>query len=221
MAREEWGRDAEALAGRRAEVKHELEALERGGDVWEEVVRDVVYFEDRLRLEMRRQARAGPATSLLGDEQAGKLGDTEGVLEAEEEGEGLTGLLLDMDRTMVSLEKRLRLAKQNSWNLLVCCIGAEYEAFKQGRELLRMTLGLGREALEGEEGEEDVVGGQERELGGVETQRRNWRDPLDPLGSQRGDPPLVGVPRLERHSTSESSNEDPGPELLVAHQDEE
>jgi hypothetical protein len=48
----------------------------------------------------------------------------------------IKGLISRMDRTMFYIESKLKLAESKNWKLLVCCIGAELEAFKQGREIL-------------------------------------------------------------------------------------
>ncbi len=60
-----------------------------------------------------------------------------------------------MDATTAGLQRSFRLAQSRDWNLLVCAIGAELDAFQQGRRLLRAALGLDND--EGENSQDSVA----------------------------------------------------------------
>src|SRR5690606_13824628 len=45
-----------------------------------------------------------------------------------------------MRAVMEGLEERVHVAEENGWNLLICAIGAELEAFRQAEGMLRGAL---------------------------------------------------------------------------------
>jgi len=51
-----------------------------------------------------------------------------------------------MDQTMRELEVRLAYVEEQGWNLLVCAIGAEVQAFGLGRDMLAEMLEIGGES---------------------------------------------------------------------------
>lgn len=60
-----------------------------------------------------------------------------------ERDEGMMDVLSSMDKTMQLLERRLQEADEKDWKLSLCCMGAEFEAFREGREMLLEASGLG------------------------------------------------------------------------------
>ncbi|KAA6407512.1 MAG: hypothetical protein FRX48_08755 [Lasallia pustulata] len=127
-----------------------------------------------------------------------------------------------MDRAIGALEERVRLARTRGWKLLVCAVGAELEAFRQGREVLRA-------ALDAAGGEEDLLPG----IGGESAGERG--DDGAEMGDARtagdedfGKLSMGGVPVREHRvrappsllDRSEDEDDGPGPEFLTSHQEE-
>ena len=116
MALDYWREEKEHIKHRKEAVEYEKTALEHGGRVWHEVVTDIQSFEADLKGQMQKLSM--------------------GSISQRERDEGMAALLSRMDKIMGLLERRLAEAEENDWNLLICCMGAELEAFRQGREML-------------------------------------------------------------------------------------
>lgn len=100
-----------------AAVEGEGEASERGAVLWEEVLERILTFEADLRAWMKKQAAGSkPASSP----------------------EKLLGRMREIGR---ELEGYAETAEREGWNLLVCAIGAELEAWRAGEEVLSGVLG--------------------------------------------------------------------------------
>jgi len=115
MAGEWWGREVEALVARQEEVRKEKEALEAGLTSWGEVVSIVGDFEDGLRRDMAEGASQTTA--------------------------GLRSQITKMQEVISQLEAHFATAEQKRWNLLICAVGAELEAFREGSTILQAALG--------------------------------------------------------------------------------
>ncbi|KAI9703385.1 MAG: hypothetical protein M1820_005857 [Bogoriella megaspora] len=191
LAKTHWEERRRDLDRRREGVEFEKEALEEGAVVWKDVVDEVMDFEGKLRNHMR---------SMRGEHLQSEKG---------EEGQALKTLLKSMDQTAVQVESKFKLAEARDWKLLVCCIGAELEAFKQGREILEDALVDG----EGKDEQSPIRSSHDdlRELnGGLLGQ-----DPAAMTGSRES------VIRLNKTKKKDYDTEDdePDPELLISHQD--
>ncbi|KAI9660370.1 MAG: hypothetical protein M1821_009720 [Bathelium mastoideum] len=191
MARSHWEDRRVSLEKRREGVEFEKEALEEGAVVWKDVVNEVVEFEGKLRKHMQNM-------------------DLGGATSQEERDGNLKLLLREMDQTRLQMESKLRLAEARDWRLLVCCIGAELEAFKHGREILEGALI--------EEAQLQTSGSEE-----VHSQARF--DELSP-GLLGQDPSAMtssreSVLRLNRtkEPAYDTEDDEPDPELLISHQD--
>ncbi|KAH8594731.1 hypothetical protein B0O99DRAFT_624582 [Bisporella sp. PMI_857] len=114
MANEWWTREIEGLEKRKAEAFGEKEALKEGQKIWEETVEIVTEFEDDLRAQV-------------------KLNTIHGL-------DMLKGQIAEMAKVVGALEEKLNLAEKKAWNLLICAIGAELAAFREGQEILKGTL---------------------------------------------------------------------------------
>jgi hypothetical protein len=137
MARELWTREITHLGTRRDAVEKEKEALEEGAKMWSESINAVVEFEDGLRKQM-----------------AGDMQDTAMLQEQ----------VFKMGKVVKELESSLRIAEERGWNLLICALGAELEAFREGEGILRGALGM-VEVTDGRQADEvDVVGNGLEEL---------------------------------------------------------
>lgn len=177
MAHDYWHEEHTRLAEKCQEVDIDRAALDEGAVLWNDVVKKVLDFEASLQNHLQRAAQ-----------QSG--------------GPESTKLLDKIDATVSYLEDKLDLATERGWNLLVCAIGAELEAFKQGKALLEEALGARRK------GKEKLV---ETDSGDEEVSRSAIR-----IG--RASPPKPAVPP-PNHKFFDTDDEDPDPELMISHQD--
>ncbi|KAF4335820.1 cellular myosin heavy chain type a [Fusarium beomiforme] len=127
MARTWWQGEIAALERRKAQISEDRQALLEGSEVWSEVTGLVAQFEARLR-ELIKASQAG---------------DTD----EEPQQAAIRDQLSQMDTVVEELEKRLHLAESKRWNLLICAIGAELEAFLEAKTLLKTTLGIPDESV--------------------------------------------------------------------------
>ncbi|KAJ5041562.1 uncharacterized protein L3040_005143 [Drepanopeziza brunnea f. sp. 'multigermtubi'] len=116
MAKEWWTKEVSKLKLRQEEVENEKSALEEGARMWEESFKVVMTFEDDLRKQM---ASTDAQNLEMLRKQTGTMGE---VIE--------------------KLSGTVRTAEEKGWNLLICAVGAELEAFKEGEQILRRALGL-------------------------------------------------------------------------------
>ncbi|KAF5618540.1 cellular myosin heavy chain type a [Fusarium sp. NRRL 52700] len=121
MARTWWQGEIAVLERRKAQISEDRQALIEGSEVWSEVTGLVAQFEARLR-ELIKASQAGDA-----DEEPQQA--------------AIRDQLSQMDTVVEELGKRLQLAESKHWNLLICAIGAELEAFLEAKALLR-KLGI-------------------------------------------------------------------------------
>ncbi|EAQ83389.1 hypothetical protein CHGG_09793 [Chaetomium globosum CBS 148.51] len=133
MAREWWEGEVDILERRKEEVDKERAALEAGVEVWTGAVKLVSDFETELRKEMN--GVGNNATS--NGKGKGREGDPPSPTAPEQT---MYAQLDKMRAVMRGLEERLQITEENGWNLLICAIGAELEAFKQAEGMLRDTL---------------------------------------------------------------------------------
>ena len=96
LAREQWTNELQLLAKQEVDATREQEALLKGAEMWKEITQRVEDFETSLTASMK----TGITLSL-------------------------DQIITSMDQTMHLLHKNLVTAERNSWNLLVCAIGAE------------------------------------------------------------------------------------------------
>lgn len=115
LAKEWWNKEVSTLQTRREEVETEKKALEEGARIWAESINIVVEFED----ELRQQMMGGSGDPAMLREQIEK-----------------------MSAVIKELESTRALVESKGWNLLICAVGAELEAFKEGEGILRGALGM-------------------------------------------------------------------------------
>ena len=123
MAKTQWKEEEAELEKRRQQVNLEIDALAEGSDAWEQVILRVSGFEKRLKIEMRRSIQS-QSEPFHGDDEAAKK------------------LLGDLRETTDFISGKLELARKKSWNLLVCCIGAELEALEEAFDMLRAVFNV-------------------------------------------------------------------------------
>ena len=205
LARDHWEGVHEHRAQEHRLIEMEGDALEEGALIWEDVFNEVTTFERSLRREMRR----------LGSMSAGSNLDTPAngaSITSDESAGGLDSIISDMNKAIGHLESKFELAEKRDWKLLICCIGAELEAFKQGRELLQGALGSsasGAKSPAGYEVDERPTSSKLRGSRQIPTDGASDHG----LGELREDSGTFHD-AIER---SEGEDEDPDPRLMVSH----
>jgi hypothetical protein len=177
MAREWWTKEASQLEMRRKEVEQEKTALEDGAKMWADSVEIVTEFEDGLRQQMSSADPQSP--------------------------EGLRIQISKMREVISRLSGSFTVAEEKGWNLLICAVGAELEAFKEGEGILKGAL----EIVASQESQKDSEAEAEVER---EDSFHSTDDGLNTLAE------LNGALKIEDSEGGES--EDDGPnlaELLV------
>ncbi|SPO07672.1 related to cellular myosin heavy chain, type a [Cephalotrichum gorgonifer] len=123
MARSWWESEIAILEDRRRKVERDREALEAGERLWGEVI-DLVSNYEATMVEMMK----GVSSTRKGKEKQPTPDD-------------ITRLLLEQMSTVVSaLEEKLKFAEDKEWNLLICAVGAELDAFNEAERVLRQGL---------------------------------------------------------------------------------
>ncbi|KAF1841739.1 uncharacterized protein K460DRAFT_369743 [Cucurbitaria berberidis CBS 394.84] len=181
MAREYWQDEYTRLAEKCEEVDTDRSALDEGAFMWNDVVKKVADYETSLQSYMQQAGRRDSPDS--------------------------SKLLEQMESTIRYLEEKSDLASSRSWNLLVCAIGAELEAFKQGKEVLEEALGMRRKgkekAVETLLDHDDFHSAPNEEMTGS--------------AIRIGRSPPKSVP--PKQHLFDTDDEDPDPELMISHQD--
>ncbi|KAK1574136.1 uncharacterized protein LY79DRAFT_583205 [Colletotrichum navitas] len=124
MAKDWWESETDLLLKRKTQVAKDRDALEQGTELWQETIKLVTSFEADLR-----QSLSDGSSATVKGKQPQRAG-----------GEGVEAILPRMGKVILELEEYVRTAEHNSWNLLICAIGAELEAFREAESLLRATL---------------------------------------------------------------------------------
>lgn len=182
MAHEYWKDEYTRLAEKCEEVDVERAALEEGSILWSDTVKKVADYEASLQRYMQKVSKNGAADPKR--------------------------LLDQMDATIAFLNEKLEHASSRSWNLLMCAIGAELEAFQQGRDLLHEALGVKRKGKE--KATSSLVELEDFKPTGEEMTGSAIR-----IGRS---PPKPAPPKASLFETDDS-NDDPDPELMISHQD--
>ncbi|CAM1508548.1 Fc.00g053960.m01.CDS01 [Cosmosporella sp. VM-42] len=123
MARIWWQGELSILEHRKAQILADRQALDEGATMWSEVTALVAEFESGLR-EMLKTG--------LGGVEGDKAISQQAAIRAQ---------FTKMDSVVTELEKKLQISEDRHWNLLICAIGAELEAFLEARSLLSISLG--------------------------------------------------------------------------------
>lgn len=182
MACEYWQDEYTRLAERCEEADTERGALDDGAVMWSDVVKKVVNYESSLQDYMQQ---AGRSTS-----------------------PDLSRLLEQMEATIRYLEEKVGVATSRNWNLLVCAIGAELDAFRQGKDMLQEALGItlkGKEKATGSSIDQDGFQEEDQQMTGSTIRiSRSLPKPVSPK---------------QRLFDTDDENEDPDPELLLSHHD--
>lgn len=194
-AKDVFGRERDSLVEKRRISDTEREALEEGAVVWKEAVKQVSNFERTLSKAMSRMGQ-----------------DPQSQLDSPAETKELLTLL---EQTTTELESKHKLAEERSWKLLVAAIGAELEAFLEGKQILEAALASvdGETTLE----EGKSTASNSGQLEGAQTPRGSKHD----NGEAIRDLDKAFAAKRPTQSISDTDTEDdgPDPELLISHQD--
>ena len=130
MAKDYWQGNSATLDRQRKSIGKDRAALEEGAVVWKAVVEEITSFERYLREQMQH------------------LGSGRRKSRSQQASPDPSAVLPRMEYTIKFVDDRLSFATSKKWKLLVCCIGAELEALKQGKELLEDALAADEDPLE-------------------------------------------------------------------------
>jgi hypothetical protein len=181
MARDYWQDEYTRLAEKCEELDTDRSALDEGALLWNDVVSKVADYELSLQSFMQQAGRSSAPNS--------------------------SQLIEQIDTTISYLEEKLELATRRNWNLLVCAIGAELEAFVQGKSVLEEALGVKRK--------------------GKEKASNTLLDYIDGDLEQKEEMSVSAIrivrspqkPSLPKPKLFDTDDEDPDPELMISHQD--
>lgn len=182
MARDYWQDEHMRLTDKCQEVDTDRAALDEGSVLWESVVKKVLDFEATLQDYMQQAAKNSSQDH--------------------------TGLLEKMEGTTAYLEEKVEFATSRNWNLLVCAIGAELEAFKQGKTILQDALGIskkGKEKASPRPVDTDSSHTESEEEGSSSAIRIGRSPPKSKVSA--------------KPNFFHTDDEDPDPELMISHQD--
>ncbi|KAL7807487.1 hypothetical protein V8C44DRAFT_337210 [Trichoderma aethiopicum] len=129
MAKSWWTAEMTVLKRCKERVDADRQALEEGGRVWDKVVQLVSTFEADLRQAMQGGTTASSSSS-----------SPKGKDKVPSQEEILSDQLSRMRQVIEELEDQLKQAEEKRWNLLICAIGAELEAFKEAYNVLNSLL---------------------------------------------------------------------------------
>jgi hypothetical protein len=196
MAREYISSQATDLEAHTVSIRQEKRALDAGSVLWKGCISKIEAFERHLRKEMSQ-------------------------LSEQNSGTNMTDLLVDMNEVIKSVETDLEEATTKNWRLLQACIGAELEAFRQGRGILERAAGVVREQDQDERDEEDLIHQHdeedliEQEPPAEEHEAENvWGEDHD----DENEPETVwNTPRASRILLPDDDEDDaPDPDLMVS-----
>ena len=229
LAQETWTRESHLLSQKQTLVSEDREALLSGSRVWSSVVDEVQALEKQIRQSLQQESPTDSANNIVDVGDAKTQGEQE-----------MHSIIQAMSTTISSLDAKLQTAEQSGWNLLICCIGAELEALRQGRDILAEALGVvvgGQEMGSPlSENGKDLVSPEEDQSGTGDHESHEHHEADFIVGNneialhessihvgdvlqQRHPSSTTATTAQFHHSTTESEEEDePGPDLLISHE---
>lgn len=169
MAEEQFRAETETLRQQAEGAEAERKALEEGALVWREVVQEVGRVETMLRDEMmlHHHQHASPPSLSPPPPPPRSSSASASIPPLPPTATPLRAMLRQMRAATGAIETHLRRAEERGWSLLVCTIGAELEALREGGRVLEGVLGS--DVGDGVGGGDEGRGGEEDEDGpGVE-----------------------------------------------------
>ena len=197
MAKEQWREEVTYLREKRAQTQSEIIALRAGRRMWRAVLHDINDFEGFLKNESldfpSRQDNSERMTKVLGR----------------------------MDTLLRTLQTRLQYAQENNWNLLMCCIGAEWEALREGQILLTTALEVVQKDSNNKDcysPREELMGPKNKPIGTLsDGSNESLRVTLEEMIADTSESKREHIVGSRLDSRSESENDDPGPGFLLSH----
>ncbi|KAF2663485.1 hypothetical protein BT63DRAFT_120416 [Microthyrium microscopicum] len=185
MAQDYWMSQSSSLSTEAKEARREKRALDSGSALWKACYSRIEAFERHLAREMRTLSPDNSTSSMV-------------------------ELLRKMSDVISEIEADMELATSKNWRLLVACIGAELEAFRQGREMLEQAWGIAKE--------QDIDTGADL----IEHEESLPGD-LEDEEEEDGPQTVWNTPRASKilsqlDDDDESGDDEPDPELLVSRQ---
>ncbi|KAH0489509.1 hypothetical protein TgHK011_009935 [Trichoderma gracile] len=208
MAKSWWTAEMTVLKRCKERIDADRQALEEGGRVWDKVTQLVSTFEADLR-----QAMQGGATT-----SSSSTSSPKGKDKVPSQEDILSDQLSRMKHVIEELEDQLKQAEEKRWNLLICAIGAELEAFKEAYNVLNSLLhppekrppGEGGDAPNGKETEPEHRLATQKEVSHAGDEESDNEVPPDFLGGERD--------ASDEHAIADNSSENEvPPEFLVEH----
>lgn len=140
LAKEVWKAEQKQLTSALKRVTLEQEALEEGSRLWESVSSMVTVFESDLKTGLEK---IGERSSMILPSSSSSSSPPPLTMPGDSDNtKSMEKLATRMDKAIRELESSYRIAEEKGWKLLLCSIGAELEAFTQGRRVLKDSLGL-------------------------------------------------------------------------------
>jgi len=184
MAKEYWENDYTKLKQRLRSVRKDHTALEEGAIVWKDVVTKLTSFERFLRGEMKNIGNGNQVGK--GKERAKSDPET---------------ILSRMDTTIQFVEDKLSLAESKKWSLLMICIGAELEAFREGRRIFEHIFSSAGDTQ-------------------LHESSRHQKDPFE-TDDESNDGTVNALNASLHQSMYDTDDDGPGPDLMMTHQEED
>lgn len=206
LARDCWTEENADLSRRKDGVTKDRRALLEGEKLWSETVTEIDEFETEMQRKMQRQSHS----ALVAENPGG-------------EGE-LKEFVADMDALIGNLEGKVVRAENSGWNLLVCALGAELEAVREGRAMLGDVLGGDTVDASGDVADRrengDFAAAQDEETRQSLVRRKDIdADTAAPQqGTAQAASTTAALPAAVTNGTaslSESEDDGPPPELLI------
>lgn len=148
MAKSWWVAEISVLERCKERIDTDRQALEEGAQVWDKVTQLVSKFEADLRQAMQSGASSPPAESSV-----------KGKEKVPSQEEVISDQLSRMKQVIAELETHMQLVEEKRWNLLICAIGAELEAFNEAYHVLESLIrGRPEESPAGGDGQDDMPG---------------------------------------------------------------
>ncbi|KAK3053037.1 hypothetical protein LTS18_012195 [Coniosporium uncinatum] len=191
LAKDHFQDEQSDWSRRLEEASIEYEALKDGAEVWKEIVSTITNFERTFKERM-----ISPS--------------------AESKNASLQELLDRMDQIMEFLGEKYEEVESKNWKLLMCCIGAEKEAFVQGREMLQ---GIFRPIpnVKGPNG--NLTPTKSQVLVGVKEEGSSSSTLTSSRSSDREKARREREARARAEVNLSTEDDEPDPDLLISHQD--
>ena len=211
MAKTWWQTEITILEQRKSQIGSECQALEEGGALWGDVMNLLTDFETRLRLAVKGSSGIStPEPSTAKGKE--KVPSHEDVIREQ---------LPRLEKSIAELEAHMRTAEAKGWNLLICAIGAELEAFREAHGMLREAVdpGLDDNQETGQDSPDPLQETSEQQAPSQDSALSHPAEsddnevPADLLGS--GPKEVSGSPEIDPRSGE--SEDDVPPEFLVEH----